>query len=495
MKKILGLVVILAALVLGGYYGTGLMTEHTFKRSIEMMDQSTGFSVHVTQYQRHWFNSTAQLDVKIHIPERADTDSNGKVETIAAQDYTLDVPVKIYHGPIIYSGEGVLFGIGFAHSDLNLPNELKEKFSSNFTDQSVEPKLVFSVFVNYLNQSRFQVEIPAFKLVFKDNGAETEWQGLKGDMSVSSDLRSFNGNLMLKGIKFMKDKVTAVLSSMSSDYDVHKTEDGLFLGDAGISLPSFVISQDGKPQFDISQFTVRTDSVSKSGLFDTSFKTSFDKIQAHDRQYGPGLLEISIKNLDAKVLAQLNEQANKLKRATGGERQQIMFSMLPVLPKLFSKGPSFEVSTLKLTVPEGNIDGHLLVSLPKSENTNPFQLLQSIEGNGKLQVPSEIVKRTLVESLIQKAQAVNSPQKKMLPQMETPSDKAGETKQAGSVDQSAQSEAATKQATEEADKKLAALVDAKLLNLQGSDYVIEFQLSAGKFTVNGQAFDPSTFKL
>ena len=56
-------------------------------------------------------------------------------------------------------------------------------------------------------------------------------------------------------------------------------------------------------------------------------------------------------------------------------------------------------------------------------------------------------------------------------------------------------EGMVQQATAEADKKLSALVEAKLLIVQGQSYVIEFQLSQGKFTVNGEPFDPSTFKL
>lgn len=501
MKKIIGLVLILAVLILGSYYGMGLVTQRTLNRSVDLMNQSTGLSVTVTDYQRHWFNSTAALDMKIHTPERVETNADGKQETIPAQDYSLVVPIDIIHGPIIYTQSGVLFGLGYAHTTLNLPKELAEQLSAQFTDQSIQPTFQLSVFVNYLNQSRLQLAVPHFRLISKEGNGQIDWLGLKGHMSVSSDLMNFNGQFILDGIKVVKDKMIGEVRAATSDYMLHKTDDGLFVGQAGISLPSVVISQDNKPMFDLTQFKARTESAIAKGLFETCFKTSFDKIQANDKQYGPGLLELSVKNLDAKVLAQLNAQANALKQTSGPQRQQTLFAMLPVLPKLFAQGASFEISTLKLTMPEGDIDGHFALALPKLDHVNPFQLMQTLEGSGKLQVPTEVVKRALTESLKQKAAAEISPQGQMMAHPETGTPVLESTTKSvvpTSEVKSAQvivTEDMVKQATAEADKKLSALVDAKLLSVQGQSYVIEFQLSQGKFIVNGQPFDPSTFKL
>lgn len=493
MKKIIGLVVILVALVLGSFYGMGLVTQRTLIRSVDLMNQSTGLSVTVADYQRHWFKSSAALDVKIHIPERVETNAEGKLESTPAQDFSLAVPVQIIHGPVIYSQSGVMFGLGLATSDLNLPKEVAEKIASQFAEQSIQPKFELSVFVTYLNQSRFQLSVPTFKLVFKEGNGEVDWLGMKGDMSVSSDLNRFHGQFTLDGIKVVKDKINGEMGSVTSDYSLKKTQDGLFIGEAGFSVPSVSISQDNKPLFSLAQFKARTESSITDNLFEFSFKTSFDKVLAHDKQYGPGLLELSVKNLDAKVLAQLNAQANALKQTAGAQRQQTMFAMLPVLPKLFTQGPSFEISTLKLTMPEGDIDGHFAIALPKSDNINPFQVMQMLEGSGKLQVPSEIVRTVLIESLKQKAVAETSPQGKMMPQAAPISKDAAAPSLP--VDNDKNTADAMQQATAEANKKLAALVEAKLLSVQGSSYVIEFQLSQGKFTVNGQAFDPGTFKL
>ena len=47
MKKLAGLIIILADLILGGYYGMGVLTERTFKKNIEVINQSNGLFAQV----------------------------------------------------------------------------------------------------------------------------------------------------------------------------------------------------------------------------------------------------------------------------------------------------------------------------------------------------------------------------------------------------------------------------------------------------------------
>lgn len=495
MKKILGLVVIIAALVLGGYFGMGLITERTLKKNIEIVNQSTGFTVKIAQYDRHWFYSTAAVDVVVHVPEQTQENQDGKIEKIPAKDYTLNLPVNIIHGPIIYTGTGVVFGLGYAKSDLTLPKELVDKVSTYFAAQSTLPTLKLSVFVDYRNKSRFQLAVPGFKLMSKEGENSAEWLGLTGDIDVSSDLKNISGDFSLDGIKVLKDKMNGELGKVTSDYALHKTDDGLYVGYASVLLPSLLVTEDGKTLFDVSQFKIHTENSVDKGLFESDFKTSVDKVLSKDKQYGPGLLELSVKNLDAKVLARLNAQVNKIKHTSGAERQQTMFAMLPELPKLLAQGASFEISALKLTVPEGDIDGHFTIALPKTEAINPFQIMQQIEGNGKFVVPSAIVKRVVTESLKQKNTAQNSLQSAVLAEVnkdQPVQENKESTKETATA--APDTAAADQQAAADADTKIAALLQSKILIVDGQNYQLEFHLSKGKLTVNGQPFDPATFK-
>jgi len=323
----------------------------------------------------------------------------------------------------------------------------------------------------------------------KEGNNSAEWLGLSGDIDVSSDLKSISGGFRLDGIKVLKDKMNGELGKITSDYALHKTDDGLYVGYANLLVPSLITKEDGKTVFDVSQFKMHTENSVDNGLFESDFKTSVDRVLAKDKQYGPGLLELSVKNLDAKVLARLNAQTNKIKHTSGAERQQTMFAMLPDVPKLLAQGATFEISALKLTVPEGDIDGHFTMALPKTEAINPFQIMQQIEGNGKFVVPSAIVKRIVAESLKQKNTAQNSLQGAVLPEVNK--NKSVQDSKEPTASDTAN---ADQHALADADTKLAALVQSKILVVDGQNYQLEFHLSKGKLTVNGQPFDPGTFK-
>ncbi len=517
MKKIIGLVVIIAVLVLGGYYGTGLVTESTIEKNVEIINQSNGLLVDITHYNRGWYSSTAVLNWRLHVPERLSKDQNGQSTTVPAQDYSVQMPLTIYHGPIIFSDSGVKFGLGYARSDVTVPEMYVKKFSNLFTGDSTKPLINLSLFVNYLNNSQLHMGLPGFKLILKQGGEQFEWYGMDSHINVTSNLRNIDGGVVVEGARLTRDKIDATLGKVFSNYDLHQTAEGLYLGQASLSVPSFSVAENQQKILDLVQFDISSSSDVDSGLFNTYFKTSLKQITVHGRTYGPAVLEISLKNLDAQVLTDINDQANKMQQGTDAERQQAMLSILPALPKLFGKGAQFEVSKLSFVVPEGEIVGDLLVSLPKGDTGNPFQLLQKVQGHGQLKMPAAIVKGimtasvkqqllskpTLQQEMVQQMQKNDQSQDQAQIQAQVAQAKAEAPVQTGADGQSntaAQSSEQNKpltaadveqQASAQADQKLSAMVQGGLLSLQGSEYVIEVNLQQGQLTVNDKPFNPA----
>jgi uncharacterized protein YdgA (DUF945 family) len=499
MKKFLGLVVVLAALVLGGYYGMGLITERTLEKNIEIINQTNGVFVDIENYHRGWYTSTAVLNWRLHTPERLSKNSNGESTTIAAQDYKIQMPITIYHGPIIYSDTGIRFGLGYVRSDVVMPQEYAEKFSNMFTAESTKPQVSFSVFVNYLNNSNLHIDIPAFKLISKQGGDQFEWNGMRSHLSASSNLRDINGGFAIDGAGMTKNKVNITLGKLISNYNLHQTDEGIYLGSASLTLPSFVVTENAQKILDVEQFTLSSSSDINSGLFNSQFTTSLNKVTAHERVYGPARLEMSIKNIDAQALAELNTAANKIQQGAEAERQQALLAMIPVLPKLFGKGAQFEVSTFSLVVPEGTIEGNLLVSLPKGDTGNPFQLLQKVVGHGTLKVPAMMLKGLMVVSAKQKLLSQPTLQQAMVQQMKTndsAQEKIGETPNSPAQDNQVQNKPLAavdveQQATAQADQELSNMVNTGLIVLQGTEYVIDVNLAQGQLSVNGKPFTPA----
>lgn len=483
MKKLTGLVIILAVLILGGYYGMGMMTERTIKKNVEAINQSNGLFADIEQYNRGWFSSDAKVKWRLHVPERVVKDANGQSQTVAAQDYQMDMPIVIHHGPIIFANKKVRFGMGYAETVFPFPEQYNQQFDSMFTAESKKPQLDLNIFVNYFNNSTVELALPAFNLIAKEGNGKFDWMGMESSTEMTSNLDKVDGDIVINGMNISKDDTKVTLGKVTSEYDLHQTPAGLFLGEASFSLPTFDVLVKEQKMFSITDFLLSSSSDIEDSLFSTHFNAELKSVIANGQSYGPGELEIALRNLDADVLAKINEQATAMQNGTDAQRQQAMMALLPELPKLFSKGAEFEISKLSLKIPEGNIDGNLLITLPKGDSSNPFELIQKVQGNAKLKMPAAVVKQLMQQSVMQQMSNQPDMQQALIQQMQSTQPQASQTPPT------------TEQlAAMQTDKQIASLEQSGLFTVDGSDYVIELNLEQGKVSVNGKPFDPSMLK-
>lgn len=502
MKKLVGLVVILAALVLGGYYVMGIATERTVKHDLATVNKSNGLFVNIVSYKRGWFSSTAQLDWKLHVPEHL-VKTDGQSETVPAQDFEMQMPLVIHHGPIIFANNTVKFGLGYANTEIPLPNKYVEQFNNNFTPDSIKPQLDLSLFVTYLNNSQIEMSIPAFKLKAKQGGGEFEWKGMSSTVKVTSDADKIKGDFTVEGMQFQANDVKAVLSEISSEYSLHKTENGLYLGDASMSFPSMVVNKKDVKMFELNKLDLYSSSEIDDGLFNSHFKTSVDKIFADGKDYGPGSIEMAVRNLDAVALGHINEQVQHAQQGSDLEKQQAWLAVIPEIPKLLSRGPEFEISELNFAMPQGTIEGNLLVSLPASDNQNPLELMQKVQGKGKLKVPVDVIKMALTQSNLQKLNAAQALQDSSSENTTSTSISSTDNAQAATTQDTSNTVVTSNVATttdlsQQADamttKQISAMMESGLIVQDDNYYVIEVVLEQGKLLVNGKPFDPAMIK-
>lgn len=483
MKKLAGLIIILAVLILGGYYGMGFLTERTIKKNIEVINQTNGLFANIEEYNRGWFTSDAQVKWRLHVPERIVKDDNGNSQTVAAQDYQTNMPLHICHGPFIFCNNKVRFGVGYAETEFPIPEQYVKQFDEQFTKESTKPQLDLNIFVNYFLRSSLELEVPEFKLIAKDGSGTFTWKGLESNLNVSSNKDQVDGDFVIDGLIFNKTDTTVTLDKVTTEYDLHQTKAGLYLGDASFNLPSFDVTVKNESTVNIKDLTMSSSSDIDDNLFNTHFSLGVKSILANKKIYGPGELEMSLKNLDADVLAKINQQANAMQNGTEAERQQAMMAMLPELPKLFSKGAEFEISKCNFKIPEGSIDGNLLVSLPKGDNENPFELMQKVQGHAKLKMPAALIKQLIQQSVMQQMAKQPDLQQTLVQQLQAANPSAN------------QAQVTTEQlATMQADKQISTMEQNGLIVQSGSDYVIEVNLEQGKFSINGKPFDPAMVK-
>lgn len=471
MKKLTGLVAVLAILVLGGYYGMGVATERTVRSNVDAINQTNGIFASIEHYNRGWFSSKASIDWRLHIPEHVVTTDSGASQVVPAQDYSMKMPLNIDHGPIIFNHGVPKFGLGFASTDLNMPAEYASQFDNFFTSDSSKPVLDLSLFVSYLNDSKVEMRVPAFKLIAKQGG-EFEWNGMTSSTDVSPNSNRVEGDFSLDGMQFHKDDIKATFGKIESEYDLKKTEGGLYIGEASFTVPSIDVKNKDKTLFALQKFDLNSSSEIHDDLMSSHVNLSLAKIDVNNQTFGPGHLELSVKNLDATVLARINQQIKMAQQGTDAEKQKALFAILPDLPKLFSRGPEFEMSDLSFTLPRGKIEGNLLVSLPKGESANPFEMISKIQGKGKLKVPTEVVSFALTEANKQKIAA------------------AQQTANTGAATDTASNDPAAMTSAQ-----LSTMIQSGLIVQQGDYYVIEISLENAKVLVNGKPFNPDMLKV
>ncbi|MDP3704726.1 MAG: YdgA family protein [Legionellaceae bacterium] len=501
MKKLVGFVVILAALVLGCYYGMGVLTERTLKKNIDVLNQSNGVTVVLKQYKRGWFTSDAMLDWTLTVPAR-DVNINGQTIKEPEQTFTAQMPLGIDHGPFIFANSNIMFGLGYANSHVLLPAQYEDKFTEQYTPESIKPSLELSAFVSYLNNTCLQLIAPKFNLISKQGNNTFQWLGMSSEVKITSNKKHISGQLMINGLTWLKDHVKGVLTNIKSDYDLHVTPDGLYLGDANLYLPAAVVTKDNDALFEVKDLEAHSSSQVTKGLFSSSFKLALNRLFLNQKEYTSCSVDLSIKNLDSNVLTDMNSKLSKTHQGSDSDRQRVLLSMLPDISLLVNKGAVFEMSDLTIGMPNGVIKGKVIISLPHENVTNPFQLIQKIKGNGKLSVSAAVLKTCLSDSLRHRIQASVTFQQAMAQSAETQSEQNKSLTVEPPATEPAQAKPPVitaaeidQQAMTQADQKIAELLKSGVILAQGMDYVTEFKVADGQLLINGKAFNPAMLQL
>lgn len=491
MKKVIGSVTALAALVLLSYYGTGVITERTIKKNLSLLDQANGLSAQITDYHRGLFSSRVNLSWKLLTPERFVKGTDDRVSILPAKTYTFEMPVTIHHGPVIYANQSVKFGLAHANSEVSIPKMYQAEFSNNFTAESVMPKLDLAFFVTYANKMLLHVDVPAFRLISKQDNSQFQWLGMKSEHSFSSNMNEVEGDVVIDGARFSQANHTASISKLTSTYDVHRSLNGLFLGDVTIQIPLFEVAFKDQKILDVQGIQLTTSSDVEEGLFASSFHAAFDKALMREKNYGPGRLSFSIKNLDAETLVDINKKMSDVQNGSDAARQQAALSILPELPKLFGKGATIDISEFNVVAPEGEVDGSVHIALPKSDSGNAFQLMQKVEGEGKFKFPE-----TLLNAMMIRAEKA-----RLLAQKQEPQETAESISKTQALADDASvpvpavapatnvtppsADEAQNQAESAAKSRIANLIKVGAIVQKDTYYVINVKLAAGQISVNG----------
>ncbi len=487
MKKLAGIVVILAALILGSYYVMGYLTQRKITESLKGINLTNDLSVSLVDYQLGWFTSDVSFNWQLSLPGYSLTTEDGQRKDIAGENYQLPMPVTVYHGPVIFSDKGVKFGLGYAHTKLALPAHALKTFNDLFTAESIQPSLALTFFVNYLGTSNVDVSLPPFKLFAKQGVGEFDWFGLHATTHFFPRTNQLDGNVKLDGVQFTQNQLRAVFSPITSKYDLHETSMGYYLGDAKLSFPSLRVSHNNDKLWELSQFEVDSNSDIVDNLFNMNFAVTIDKLFiASLGNYGPTHLNVGIRNLDAQALVKIDNEIKKAQQNSNTDQENSLLSLMNQVPKILGKGAEFEIKQFNFVTPEGKVDANLLITFPKYDVPTLFNLLNKVKAHGKLALPEDVLKKALIaqENLI--SMPSNNSQGTD-PSQQVRENLQNDQQKIQKVSSSAGSD--KPQQVIPVEQRLSNMVKSGLMRSDGNSYTIEIQYDQGNLLVNGQPFD------
>lgn len=494
MKKGLIGVASLAVAVLASYYGTGMLIESNLRRDIKLVNQTPNMKIDLHNYKRGMFSSSGDLSIKLHLPEQKVIAGGGSK---ISQDFTHTAPITIYHGPFIFTKGSPIFGFGFTRTTVALPEKISSQMKQSVEIVDKQPVMDIALFLNYLFNSEIKVGVPAFELKSKNasNPGTFSWLGLKSNFSVSSGRSVVAGDTVIDGMRFSSPMVKAIIGKLATRYDVKLNEDGLWLGKGDFSFPSMKVEQNGNTKLELSEFKGDSKAAVVDGLFEQVTQFSLNQLMLNGEKYGPGNLNLAVRKLDAKILAEINRKVNEMNSSTTQERQMMMFSLLPKVAELVEKGAELEISNMYLVMPQGKVEANAKVLVPKGKVKNPMLLVGKVKANAEIRVPIALVKQTLHNIFAQNAKRKKMMQQVLAEQMNHAQGAGNSTEmnQTPAVKQLTP-EQLNAQVDAQVNQQLGKLVQMGLLVVDADYYRVKIEFQNSTLTVNGKQFNPTMLK-
>lgn len=381
MKKailviLLGAIVSVGALSLWG----SLRAKEAYRTLILAIAESQNTRVLETSYEGGWLQSTAHASVEVRGTAGEAFQrwlvGLGRDEVRGRVGIRMDQTIEHGYTPLLDWLTGGMEGmpvVGRMETRLELDQETQSEVAAVMGRL---PPVSISTLIRASGIGESLVNVPARRLESKLSSDEgggwlAHWKGLHGNVVYTTDFDHFAASFRSAGIEGSSATSSFALRDLLWTADLTRDESGLLVGDVGTSLGSFRLSsrEEGGPGFELAQWQMNQSNAVRAGSFGGTLRASIQTIRIDDRAYGPGSVELQLKNLDARSLARLQHQGvsgqappdsqGVTQTAAGGEPTSLLFDLV-------SRSPHLELRTLRLATPSGDLEAQVSIDLDGS---------------------------------------------------------------------------------------------------------------------------------
>jgi uncharacterized protein YdgA (DUF945 family) len=350
----------------GAPYWFGMQAESLYNDKIlPEIAKSGEFVVTKKSYDRGWLTSTAQTTL-----------------TLTGTSLSITITNRIQHGPIPLEGDlelrPVLARVK-TQATLDAPGAMRL------------PPLTGQTTFNLDGSSTSTFSVAALNNTLA-TGTVISWQGLTGDATMSADFKHITAKMLSPMLQITSGDDKLLLTKATLSTDLKEGASGLRTGSWNYSVEKIgVEGLNGKTA--MSGLALTSMTTETAGILSSSLDVKVQSWGDGVTSYGPGMIGLKLRNLDAATLVKFRKdiQALEAKNLPPEQLPSLMMGkMLEFATNIAKKSPELEISKISLNMKDGEITGRGKLVLDGSKgdiSENPLMALRAISGEGELVIP------------------------------------------------------------------------------------------------------------
>jgi len=397
VKKASSLILLFIVLVLGALTGLpyifGMQAESTYDRMLQQLSNNAGLRMTSKRFERGWLSSTAETVIRY-----------------PGLPLEFNALHKISHGPIpldrVLAGELRLTPIQAqvkSHISVAIPG------AAGVPARPLRqlPPLLTDTTITLSGNGRIQVDHPAIsKSRHATNGIT--WGGLSGTIEFDKNWKQVKVDLKApalsldsaSGMAHLPGSLT--LTNMNVRSDMREGVAGYFFGESSISVATL----EAGSIFGLRDLNFSTNANPVGNFINMVMHYKVKEVSLANNRYGPGLLTVEARKLDAAILGKFESEIDTLYKKGLPEEQTSLIMLgksLELITGLSKYAPELEVTKLSFRAGKEEITGNakfVLDGRRSNVSENPMLLLMALKGHAELRIPRGLLKPLLAPVIL-----------------------------------------------------------------------------------------------
>jgi uncharacterized protein YdgA (DUF945 family) len=377
-----GALLVVAVLALPGIVGS--VTEARVRERVAAIDASPTATAEVKSFDRGWFRSTAQIELRF-VPDNVAqlADFADDLGPFAA----LPIAVDFAHGPVAVL-DGVHFGWSkmIARADPTAPGvtELQQTLGVPYLFE-------FHGSSRYFGGLEFDADAPSFVLPVDEALLTFSGATLSGTFAQ----RHLAANGRIDTMELTSPTGTFALRGLLATADNELRSEYVMPGQASLSIESITAGDSATPTFEAAKLKIESDVGldAAAELLEMSVTYAVDSVRVADDVVTAAAVGLTVRNVDVATLEAYSAAATEV--AAAGEPAATLMAVLgPHLERALKAGPSMTLEPLRFRYDDEPFEGRIELTtntqrLPPAgtlDLDNPLQILGLVNADAEVRL-------------------------------------------------------------------------------------------------------------